>query len=311
MVTKIKKNHTQERSKNRLFEFRLVEKKRLILSLIITLIVMIVEIIGGTLTFSIALISDAGHMFTHSFALGLSLLAIIIASKPACNHKTFGLYRAEVLAAFMNGLFLLPIVGFIIFEAIERFLNPKEVLSFYMLIIALLGLGVNISSILILYGSQKSSIGIKSVFYHMIADTISSIGIVIVAIIISYTNWNFLDPLVSIGISIIIIYWAWSILRDSTRILLEMTPKGLEIDDITEELKKKFTIISEVLHVHLWTITPDMLVFSAHLKLNACENPKDQEILISDVRDFLYKKYNILESTFQTICSEEMLACNF
>jgi len=272
---------------------------------------MVIEIVGGILTFSIALISDAGHMFTHAFALSLSLLALIIASKPACNHKTFGLYRAEVLAAFLNGIFLLPIVGFIIFEAIERFLNPEEILSLYMFIIALLGLSVNVVSILILRGSQKSNIGIKSVFYHMIADAASSIGIVIVAIIISFTNWNFLDPLVSLGISAVIIYWAWGILRDSSRILLEMTPKGLDIDKIIEDLKSKFKVISEVFHVHLWTITPDMLVFSAHLKLNACENPKELEDLVLDVRKYLHEKYNILESTFQTVCSEEMLACNF
>lgn len=272
---------------------------------------MVVEIIGGMLTSSIALISDAGHMFTHAFALSLSLLAIIIASKPACNHKTFGLYRAEVLAGFLNGIFLFVIAGFIIFEAIERFLNPENVLSLYMLIIAILGLIVNIASILILQGSQKSNIGIKSVFYHMIADAASSIGIVIAAIIISFTNWNFLDPVVSVGISAIILYWAWGVLRDSSRILLEMAPKGVDIDDIVEGLKKEFSIISEVFHVHLWTITPDMLVFSAHLKLNACENPKEQEQLILKVQEYLHQKYNILESTFQTVCNEEMLACNF
>lgn len=307
----IERTQTQKSATSRLFEFRSVEKRRLILSLTITLIVMVIEIVGGILTFSIALISDAGHMFTHAFALSLSLLALIIASKPACNHKTFGLYRAEVLAAFLNGIFLLPIVGFIIFEAIERFLNPEEILSLYMFIIALLGLSVNVVSILILRGSQKSNIGIKSVFYHMIADAASSIGIVIVAIIISFTNWNFLDPLVSLGISAVIIYWAWGILRDSSRILLEMTPKGLDIDKIIEDLKSKFKVISEVFHVHLWTITPDMLVFSAHLKLNACENPKELEDLVLDVRKYLHEKYNILESTFQTVCSEEMLACNF
>ncbi len=307
----IERTQTQKSATSRLFEFRSVEKRRLILSLTITLIVMIIEIIGGILTFSIALISDAGHMFTHAFALSLSLLALIIASKPACNHKTFGLYRAEVLAAFLNGIFLLPIVGFIIFEAVERFINPEEILSLYMFIIALLGLAVNVASILILRGSQKSNIGIKSVFYHMIADAASSIGIVIVAIIISFTNWNFLDPLVSLGISAVIIYWAWGILRDSSRILLEMTPKGLDIDKIIEDLKSKFKVISEVFHVHLWTITPDMLVFSAHLKLNACENPKEQEDLVLEVRKYLHEKYNILESTFQTVCSEEMLACNF
>lgn len=299
------------KSSSRLFEFRAVEKKRLIISLAITLVVMVVEILGGIFTFSIALISDASHMFTHAFAIGLSLLAIVIAKKPACHHKTFGLYRAEVLAAFINGLFLLPIIGFIVYEAIIRFLNPQEIVSFYMLIVALIGLGVNISSILILKGSRSSNIGVKSVFYHMIADAASSIGIVIVAIIISFTGWSFLDPFVSIGISAVIFYWAYGILRDSVRILLEMTPSGLNIDDISEDLKTKFSKISEILHVHLWTITPDMLVFSAHLKLRTCENLNEQETLISDISEYLSTKYNILESTIQTVCSENLLSCNF
>lgn len=294
-----------------LFEFRLVEKKKLVLSLLITLVVMIVEILGGILTFSIALISDAGHMFTHAFAIGLSLLAIVIAKKPACHHKTFGLYRAEVLAAFINGLFLFPVIGFIVYEAILRFLNPQEIGSFYMLIVALIGLGVNISSIFILRGSHRTNISIKSVFYHMIADAASSIGIVIVAIIITFTNWNFLDPTVSVGISIVIFYWAYGILRDSTRILLEMTPSGLNIDVISEDLKSKFNKIAEILHVHLWTITPDMLVFSAYIKMRACESPVEQEKLLSDVSEYLSEKYNILESTIQTVCSENLLACNF
>lgn len=294
-----------------LFEFRLVEKKKLILSLLITLVVMIVEILGGMYTFSIALISDAGHMFTHAFAIGLSLLAIVIAKKPACHHKTFGLYRAEVLAAFINGLFLFPIIGFIVYEAILRFLNPQEIGSYYMLIVALIGLGVNITSVLILRGSQSTNISVKSVFYHMIADAASSIGIVVVAIIINFTNWTFLDPVVSIGISIVIFYWAYGILRDSTRILLEMTPSGLNIDMISEDLKSKFNEISEILHIHLWTITPDMLVFSAHIKMRACENLVEQEKLLSDVSEYLSNKYNILESTIQTVCSEDLLVCNF
>jgi cobalt-zinc-cadmium efflux system protein len=294
-----------------LFEFRSVEKKKLVLSLLITLVVMIVEILGGILTFSIALISDAGHMFTHAFAIGLSLLAIVIAKRPACHHKTFGLYRAEVLAAFINGLFLLPIIGFIIYEAIIRFLNPQEIGSLYMLIVALIGLGVNVSSILILRGSQNTNISVRSVFYHMIADAASSIGIVIVAIIITYSDWTFLDPIVSIGISIIILFWAYGILKDSIRILLEMTPSGLNIEDIGKDLMSKFNKISEILHIHLWTITPDMLVFSAHIKMRACEAPNEQETLILNISEYLSEKYNILESTIQTVCSENLLACNF
>ena len=150
---------------------------------------MIVEIIGGLITNSIALISDAGHIFTHVFAISISLLAIYIARKPKCHHKTFGLYRAEVLAAFINGLFLIQIVGFIIYEVILRFLNPEEIIGFYMLIVAFIGLGVNITSILILQGNHSNSLNVKSVFYHMIADAASSMGIVVAAVIIMYTDF--------------------------------------------------------------------------------------------------------------------------
>ncbi len=290
-----------------LFQFRSVEKKKLVLSLIITISVMVIEIIGGYITNSIALISDAGHMFTHSFAIGISLLAIFIARKPPCHHKTFGLYRAEVLAAFINGLFLLPIIGIIIYEAILRFLNPVEILGPYMFIVAIIGLAVNISSILILQGSQKKSLNVKSVFYHMIADAASSIGIVIVAIIISYTGFTFLDPLVSLGISFVILYWAWNILRDSTRILLEVAPKGINIDDISRSLKNKFPEIIDMTNAHFWTITPNMLVFTAHIFINNEKINENQDGLLSNITDFLKKEYNVIESTvqlFSTLNSE-------
>ncbi|MHA2123094.1 MAG: cation diffusion facilitator family transporter, partial [Promethearchaeota archaeon] len=245
-------NYSEERMmseskySDHLFQFRSVERKRLILSLSITLIIMVLEIIGGFITNSIALLSDAGHMFTHSFAIAISLLANYITRKPACHHKTFGLYRAEVLAAFINGLFLIPIVGVIMYEAILRFLNPQDIGGFYMLIVAFIGLAVNITSILILQGNQKSSLNVRSVFYHMIADAASSVGIVIAAFIIIATNFVILDPIVSLGISVVILYWAWGILRDSTRILLEMSPKGMDIEEINRSLKAKFPEIIEI-----------------------------------------------------------------
>lgn len=294
-----------------LFQFRSVEKRKLIFSLTITTIVMIVEIIGGFFTNSIALISDAGHMFTHAFAISISLLAIYIARKPACHHKTFGLYRAEVLAALINGLFLLPIVGVIIYEAILRVLNPMEINGFYMLIVAIIGLAVNISSILILQGSQKSNLGVRSVFYHMIADAASSIGIVVVSILILTSGWTFLDPLVSFGISIVILYWSWGILRDSTRILLEMTPKGMNIDTISIELKKNFTEIIEIYDIHLWTIIPDMLVFSAHIKVDDNKVDNNQAEFVSKVNDFLQGNYKIIESTIQILQKDAVGTCKF
>ncbi len=293
------------------FQFRTIERKKLILSLIITTTVMVVEIIGGFLTNSIALISDAGHMFTHAFAIGISLLANIIARKPSCHHRTFGLYRAEVLAAFINGLFLIPIVGVIIYEAILRFLNPQEVIGFYMLIVAFIGLTVNITSILILQGHRDSSLNVRSVFYHMIADAGSSIGIVVAAFIIMSTGFVILDPIVSLGISIIIIYWAYGILRESTRILLEMAPKGMNIDKISEDLKVNFPEITELYDAHLWTIIPDMLIYSAHVKLNNDIIKENQEVIISKINEFLSKKYRIIESTIQILSKDAQEACNF
>ncbi len=292
-----------------LFQFRSVVKKKLLLSLIITSTVMILEIIGGLMTNSIALLSDAGHMFTHSFAIGISLLAIFIARKPPCHHKTFGLFRAEVLAAFINGLFLLPIVGIMVYEAILRFINPEEVFGFYMFIIALIGLNVNITSVIILRGSQDKNLNVKSVFYHMIADAASSIGIVIASIIIYYTGLNILDPLVSLGISVLILYWAWSVLRDSTRILLEMTPKGMNIDIISEELKQDFQEIIDLYNVHLWTITPDMLVFSAYIKVDDKNLNNNQGSLVSKINNYLIEKYNVIESTLQLISINDPEFC--
>ncbi|MFX1390471.1 MAG: cation diffusion facilitator family transporter [Promethearchaeota archaeon] len=296
--------------RDHLFQFRSVERKRLILSLTITLTVMLIEIIGGFITNSISLLSDAGHMFTHAFAIGISLLANIIAKKPSCHHRTFGLYRAEVLAAFINGLFLIPIVGVIIYEAILRFLNPQEVIGFYMLIVAFIGLAVNIASILILQGHRTASLNIKSVFYHMIADAASSVGIVIAALIIMVTNFVILDPIVSLGISFVIIYWSYGILRDSTRILLEMAPKGMNIVTISEDLKNHFPEVLEISDAHLWTIIPNILIYSAHLKLNKDKLKGTQEDFISELNNYLSSNYKIVESTLQVIPIDAIGVCN-
>ncbi|UCF71141.1 MAG: cation transporter [candidate division WOR-3 bacterium] len=293
-----------------IFEYRDVEKKKLTLSLIITAVVMVVEVVGGVLSRSIALISDAGHMFTHAFAITISLVAIVIASRPPCHHRTFGLYRAEILAAFINGLFLLGVGGLIIYEAIERIVKPEDVLALDMLVIALIGLAVNAVSILILHGSHRRNINIKGVFYHMIADAASSVGIVCAAVIIYFTGWNIIDPIVSIGISLVIVFWAWGILKESSKILLEMAPTGLNVDVIMEDLKEKFDEIKELEHAHLWTITADMLVFSAHVMLDDThKSAEDQNHLVAEINSHLWKKYHIIESTIQILCEGASATC--
>ena len=293
-----------------IFEYRSVEKKKLTISLVITAVVMIVEVVGGILSHSIALVSDAGHMFTHAFAITISLIAIMIAARPPCHHRTFGLYRAEILAAFINGLFLLAVAGLIIYEAVERIISPEDVLALDMLVIALIGLFVNTVSIAILHGSHKRNLNIKGVFYHMIADAASSVGIVVAAIIIYYTNWNIIDPLVSIAISAIIVFWAIGILKESAKILLEMAPTGLDVEVIIKDLKQRFPQIKQLDHAHLWTITADMLVFSAHMLLHdEKQTAAAQNLLIAEINEYLHEQYHIIESTIQIMCEGDTGTC--
>lgn len=297
----------------KLNEYRTVEKKKLLLSLFLTLTIMLLELIGGIIINSIALVSDAWHMFTHAFAILIGLTAIFIAQKPPCHHKTYGLYRSEVLAAFINGLFLLFVVGFIIFESIERILFPEEINGFTMLVLALIGLGANLTSILILHGSEQSDLNIKGVFYHMFGDAAASIGIVFVAIIIIYNpDWLILDPLISIGISLVILVWAIGILKDSTRILLEMAPEGYDVHMIAEALKEQFSEVLDVFNPHLWTITPGMLIFSAHIKISQkITDITEQEVLNAKINEFLLEKYKIVEVTLQITIKDEPQACYF
>ena len=291
----------------RLFEYRSTEKKKLIFSLSITFLVMIIEFVGGLFTHSIALISDAGHMFTHCFAIGISLVAILIARKPLCHHRTFGMYRAEILAAFVNGLFLMIVAGIIVYEAVLRIIHPREILGFQMLIIALIGLITNVASILILHGSHKADLNVRSVFFHMIADAASSVGIIIAGILILQTGWHVLDPIVSLGISATIIYWAWGILKESAIILMEMAPTGLNVDIIADDLKATFPEIKELTNTHLWAITADMLVFSAHVFLSEAEKGSiDCDRLIENIHTHLTDKYHVIESTIQILSDKSI-----
>ena len=285
-----------EEHDSHIFEFRQVNRKKLLLSLTITISVMIVEFIGGYLANSIALISDGWHMFTHSFAIMLALVAIIIATKPPCHHRTFGLYRAEILAAFVNGIFLIIVVIIIIIDAIERLLNPQDVLGFEMMIVAILGLVVNLVSIKILHGSHSHDVNIKSVFYHMIVDAVSSVGVLAAAIIIHYTGWFIIDPIVSLGISAVIIFWAYGIIKESTVILLEMTPVGVDLDSISDNLKLTFPEIRDIISIHCWTITTNMVVLTMHIDV---QPGIDRDDLTNSINDHLRTECNVVETTIQ------------
>jgi cobalt-zinc-cadmium efflux system protein len=279
-------------------EYRSVAKNKLALSMAITASVMVVEVIGSILTGSLALGSDAGHMFTHLFALAISFVAIIIACKEPCHHRTYGFYRAEILAALFNSIFLFGVTAYIFYQGVERLLNPQPVLGFEMLLVALLGLAANGLSLLILRGSVRSDLNIKGAFLHMFADTASSIVIIIGAVIVSLTNWYIIDPLLGIGISILIFIWAWSLLRDSVNVLLETAPKGMDVNTVGSELKKQIPEITQITDMHIWEITSGMYSFTAHIEVDLANYEETSQIL-DKINKLLDEKYGIEHVTIQ------------
>lgn len=282
-----------------LFEYRTVEKRKLLFVIAITVIVMVVEIVGGLLTHSLALISDAGHMFTHFFALAISLAAILCAGRPTCHHRTFGFYRMEILAALLNSLFLFGVSIFILIEGIKRIFNPEPILGLQMFIIALIGLFVNLISAVILYGAKRDDLNVKSAFLHMLADTLSSVVIVIGAVIIYFTNWIIIDSLLSIGISLVILFWGWSLFRDSANILLEAAPKGITTDKVTAILRKEVKDIQEITDLHIWVITSNMNSLTAHIRLKKDTLQSSQRAILEHIKEILSKRFNISHTTIE------------
>jgi len=275
-----------------LFEYRYIEKKKLRICIFITILVMIIEVIGGFLTHSLALISDAGHMFTHFFALIISYAAIVCAGIKSCHHRTFGFYRAEILAALFNSLFIFGVTFWIIFEGVKRLIRPEPVLSQEMFLIAVLGLIVNIITIRILKGSTQD-LNIRGAFIHMLADLLSSVVIVIGAIVIYFTGLNVIDPLLSIGIAIVILVWGFGLFKDSVNILLEAAPKGINSEGVSKVLLDEFPKIEEIVDMRLWTITSSMHFITLHIRVKPQLTRQEEKELIADIKHLIKKHFNI------------------
>lgn len=279
-------------------EYRNVAKNKLVLAMTITASVMVLEFFGSILTGSLALGSDAGHMFTHLFALAISFTAITIATRQPSHSRTYGFYRVEILAALFNSIFLFAVTAYIFYTGVERLLNPQPVIGFEMLIVAMFGLAANGLSILLLRSSVRSDLNIKGAFLHMFADAVSSIVIIIGGLVVTLTNWYFIDPLLGIGISVLIFIWAWGLLRDSVNVLLETVPKGMNADQVSLELKKNVPDIIEISDMHIWEITSGMYSFTAHIKVSTGDCAICKRILEKATR-FLDERYGIEHATIQ------------
>ncbi|MBI5747338.1 MAG: cation transporter [Nitrospirae bacterium] len=276
------------------------EMRRLMAASSMTALMLVVEIAGGLLTNSLALISDAGHMLTHLLALTIAFLATIFAMRPPTEKKSFGYYRLEILAALFNGVTLLLITAWIIYEAYARFYNPVPIASLQMFVIALLGLIVNIVTTYILSSSNRGGINIRSAFLHMIGDTLSSVGVVAAALIIYYTGWVIIDPILSILLSIAILIWSYQLIKESINILLESTPKDIDLNELTESFKA-IDEVKDIHDLHVWTLTSNMYALSAHLSIKNM-HISDTMHLLRRINFLLCQKYKIGHTAIQFEC---------
>ena len=260
-----------------------------------TLLFMVVEAVGGYLTNSLALIADAAHMLTDAGALGLALIAIWFAQKEPTATKTFGYYRTEILAAFINALVLLLISFFIFYEAWIRLKNPPEVMSKPMLVIATLGLIINIIGMRLLAEGSSKSLNIKGAYLEVFSDMLGSIGVIIASILIMTKGWEIADPIASIVMALFILPRTWALLKQVTHILLEGTPTHIDIESVKNDICCVENV-SAVHDIHIWTITSGIDVMTAHVCID--DFSKGEQTL-QDIKNVLVNDYRILHSTIQ------------
>jgi cobalt-zinc-cadmium efflux system protein len=279
--------------------------KNLRITLFLTLFIFIVEIIGGFLTHSLALLSDAGHILGDLFALGLSWAALWVSAFPPNERKTYGYHRVEVLAALVNATLLVFISLWIFHQAIRRLSHPQSVKSIPMLLVALFGLGINLLVLSILKKGSGINLNVKSAFFHVWGDMLASIGVILGGIIITLTGYRIVDPLISIFIGGIIFKGAYSVGKESLDILLEGVPKGVQLDKI-ESFLKEVPAVKDVHDLHIWTISSSHLALSAHIVVEEQSTHSTKKIL-DQIKEVLSQNSNITHVTvqFECFCCED------
>lgn len=268
--------------------------KRLWMALGLTASFLIVEIIGGIVTKSLALLSDAAHMFTDVTALAIALAAIQIAKRPADRKRTFGYHRFEILAAAFNALLLFAVAFYILYEAWARFQSPPEIQSTGMLVIAAFGLLINIIAMYLLVGGQKDSLNVKGAYLEVLADALGSIGVIIGALVIKFTSWLWVDSAIAVAIGFWVLPRTWILLRDSVNILLEGVPADINLDSIEADLKA-LDNVTGVHDLHVWSITSGKHTLTAHLVVTTT----DWQKVLDAAQLMLAKNYQLNHVTIQ------------
>ncbi|MDO3378302.1 cation diffusion facilitator family transporter [Geoalkalibacter halelectricus] len=272
-----------------------------IFAIILTSVTFVAELIGGLWTNSLALLSDAAHVFSDLFALALSLMAIKLASRPATDRRTYGWHRAEILASLINGTTLLIIAGGILFEAWRRILDPQEVRSLEMFIIATMGLVMNLIVASRLHGHSHDDLNVRSAFLHVIGDAMASVGVIIGGVVMLLTGWYVVDALVSVVIVVIIGFGALRIIRAALHILLEGVPAHIDINEVVERMRA-IEGVNDVHHVHCWSICSHITSLSAHIDVEPHYRLRQGQI-VGEIEELLAHDYHITNTTLQCECS--------
>ncbi len=278
---------------------REVSRRRLWWAMAIVLLFLIVEVIGGLLTGSLALLADAGHMLTDLLALAMAIFVGYLAERPATPERTFGFLRAEVVGAFINGATLILVVGLVFREAIGRFLHPAGVAGAGMLGVALAGLLANLASAWVLSGSRRENINIEGAFVHMLADTLGSVGAVVAGIVILAIGWLPADPLASVLIGLLILWSSIGLLRRTLAILIQATPPHLDFHEIQAALEAN-EHVAAVHDLHIWSVTSGFAVLTANIWLKPmCSDPACWQECLRDLQNILNERFGIDHATLQ------------
>ena len=271
-------------------------ERRLLWAMLLTGAFMVAEVIGGVMSGSLALLADAGHMLTDSASLALAWGAARLTQRPANAQKTYGYHRVQVLAAFVNGLALLVIVGWILIEAVRRLFAPAAVAGPTMLVIAIAGLAVNIGVFWMLHSGDRANINVRGALLHVMGDLLGSVAAIAAAVVIMVTGWMPIDPLLSLLAAALIARSAWKITTQSAHILLEGAPAHIDSEQLIQDIPHALSDIESVHHVHIWSLTPERVMVTLHAVIH---DGVDQDQSILAIRAYLKKRFDADHVTVQ------------
>ena len=290
-------------------EFSPIMYKRLILSIIIVGLTLVAEVVGGILSNSLALLSDAGHVFSDLVALVLSCVAYKLAAKKSDVHKSYGYRRCQVIAAFVNGLSLFVVALMIVGAAIDRFIHPLEIHWKLMSVVAVIGFIANILVFLIMYRKDESNINLKSAVLHIVGDLLGSLAAIVSSLMIMVSGWQVIDPILSILVSVIMLRSAYQMIKTSCNILLESKPAGIDVEAVRQCIMKSFSSVQDVHHMHIWALTPSYTLMTMHVRVTdlAALGGSKGTGLVRKLKELLHTKFDIHHVTIEvesTECSD-------